>query len=404
MPATVPKRRKINHFEVIRSKPAAEQPIYINISGLQFETRQATLNRWPETLLGNEVKRAEFFCNISQEYFFDRHRESFSSILFFYQSSGKLCRPQDVNFKVFLDECQFFQLPRWAVTDMKRKECGIIQDEVLKELETKKQRTIPNLRKRIWEFLERPSSSKSAMFFAYWYLFLLLCSVFLNCAKSVHQSHHIKARHHAAWETVDIVINVYFLAEFILRLVIAPDKRAFFQRTLVWIDFIALATFIPTIHAQARDDPVAMFFAPFQTFRVLRVFYVARMLPGVNKTAILFKSSMEDFQMFVMCLLIFVIFAGTLIYETEKKEDGTDFTSIPNSMYWATQTVITLGYGDIVPTTPVGKLFACAFILCCIPALSIPVLSILVKFSKFIDFMKTVNEGTEQTGSPNSFT
>ena len=390
------KRKKFNHFEVIRSKPSTIQRIYINISGLQFETRQATLNKWPDTLLGNEVKRAEFFCNITQQYFFNRHRESFSNILFFYQSSGKLRRPTDVDFKVFLDECHFFQIPRWAIESMKRTECGIIDEAVLKELAPPKQRTVPTLQKQAWDFLERPSSSKSAMMFAYWSLFLLLVSVFLNCAKSVQQSSYQETGHSNAWETVDIVVNVYFLAEFVVRLVISPNKKEFLFRTLVWIDLIALATFLPSITFDSRKSSIARFFAPFQMFRILRIFHVARMLPGLNNTAILIKGSMGDFQVFVICLLIYVIFAGALVYETEKKEEGTDFTSIPNAMYWATQTVITLGYGDIVPTSPLGKLFSSAFIFSCIPTLSIPALSIIVKFTNFMNFMKIVNEETDE--------
>ena len=278
---------------------------------------------------------------------------------------------------------------------MKRKEFGIIEDGVLEDIDpATKQRTTRTFRKRVRNFLERPSSSKWAMVFAYCYLFLLLVSVFLNCAKSVYQSQNVK-RHYDVWEILDIIINAYFLGEFLLRLFVTPEKKTFFQSKLVWIDFIALVTFIPTIHVQddiSKNNTIALFFAPFQMFRVLRIFHVARMLPGLNRTAILIKSSMGDFQMFVMCLLVFVLFAGTLIYEIEKKEEGTDFTSIPISMYWAVQTVITLGYGDLVPSTSLGKLFACSFILCCIPSLSIPVLSILVKFSNFVDFMKTLNE------------
>lgn len=322
------KRKRINHFDVIRCKPSSPcVPLYINISGLIFETRQTTLSKWPDTLLGNEVKRAEFFCNTRQQYFFNRHRQSFSSILFFYQSCGKLCRPHDVDLKVFIDECNFFQLPRWAICNLKRKEFGIIEDQVLQEIDPAKQRNMASLRKRVRDFLERPSSSKSAMVFAYWYLLLLLVSVFLNCAKSVYQSPSRENRNHAAWETVDIIINAYFLAEFLLRLFISPEKKTFFQSKLVWIDFIALVTFIPTIHVQddmPNNNTIALFFAPFQMFRVLRVFHVARMLPGLNRTAILIKSSMGDFQMFVMCLLVFVLFAGTLMYEMEKKV-GTRF-------------------------------------------------------------------------------
>merc|ERR1712183_952529 len=79
-------------------------PLCINISGLRFETKKKTLGRFPDTLLGNHMKLSTYFCSPRNEYFFQRHRASFPSILFFYQSGGKLYRPQDVSLKLFLDE------------------------------------------------------------------------------------------------------------------------------------------------------------------------------------------------------------------------------------------------------------------------------------------------------------
>ena len=42
----------------------------------------------PDTLLGDKERRQEFYDDEGKEYFFDRHRESFPAILYFYQSDG----------------------------------------------------------------------------------------------------------------------------------------------------------------------------------------------------------------------------------------------------------------------------------------------------------------------------
>ena len=53
-----------------------------------FRTYEETLDRKPDTLLGNPERRKEFYHDEEKEYFFDRHRESFSAVLWFYQSDG----------------------------------------------------------------------------------------------------------------------------------------------------------------------------------------------------------------------------------------------------------------------------------------------------------------------------
>ena len=59
--------------------------VVINVSGLRFETRASTLDRFPNTLLGDSCKRDRYYDRLRNEYFFDRDRTSFDSILYYYQ-------------------------------------------------------------------------------------------------------------------------------------------------------------------------------------------------------------------------------------------------------------------------------------------------------------------------------
>lgn len=81
----------------------------INVSGLRFQTRKSTLNRFPSTLLGSS-DREKYINPKTSEYFFDRHRESFETILYFYQSNGLLCLPATLNPDIFIEEVRFFRL------------------------------------------------------------------------------------------------------------------------------------------------------------------------------------------------------------------------------------------------------------------------------------------------------
>ena len=53
--------------------------IRVNVSGQYFEFRREVLARHPDTLLGNEDKRRQFYDAKRREYFFDRHRPSFEA-------------------------------------------------------------------------------------------------------------------------------------------------------------------------------------------------------------------------------------------------------------------------------------------------------------------------------------
>jgi len=66
--------------------------VIINVSGLRFETRMSTLDRFPDTLLGDSRKRDKYYDRLRNEYFFDRDRTSFDSILYYYQVTKLIIR------------------------------------------------------------------------------------------------------------------------------------------------------------------------------------------------------------------------------------------------------------------------------------------------------------------------
>ncbi len=68
-------------------------------------------------------------------------------------------------------------------------------------------------------------------------------------------------------------------------------------------------------------------------------------------------------MVFLAFVLVAVTISGTVMYVVEKGGETNQFTSIPESMYWAIVTMTTVGYGDIVPHTVVGKMISAALIL-----------------------------------------
>jgi hypothetical protein len=78
-----------NNINTLLQKLEDTEIITINISGLRFQTQTNTLEQYPESVLGHPLKRSAYYNVDANEYFFDRHRGSFESILYIYQSCGK---------------------------------------------------------------------------------------------------------------------------------------------------------------------------------------------------------------------------------------------------------------------------------------------------------------------------
>jgi len=105
-----------------KSDSQTHSRIVINVSGSHFETLKSTLERYPNTLLGDCRRRSLFYDKKRDEYFFDRHRLCFESILYYYQSHGRLRRPQNVPLDTFLEEITFFDLGSNALEQVQQAE------------------------------------------------------------------------------------------------------------------------------------------------------------------------------------------------------------------------------------------------------------------------------------------
>ena len=94
-----------------------------------------------------------------------------------------------------------------------------------------------------------------------------------------------------------------------------------------------------------------------RVLRLLRLFKLTRYSPALGALLdVIQKESDALLSAFVVLLMMLVISAGG-IYLLENELQPETFGSMPNSMWWAIVTLTTVGYGDVVPITTMGKMF-----------------------------------------------
>ncbi len=112
-----------------------------------------------------------------------------------------------------------------------------------------------------------------------------------------------------------------------------------------------------------------------RTFRIVSIFKLARYSRYSKSLDQLWRVLFHKREVFVIMIffLIFVVlFSSTLLYLIEYPVQPDKFSSIPAAMWWAMMTVTTVGYGDMVPVTPLGKFIGSLFTVAGVLVLALP--------------------------------
>lgn len=377
--------------------------IVINISGLKFETHLHTLQTFPNTLLGNPMKRNRFYDSLRNEYFFDRNRPSFDAVLYYYQSGGRLRRPVNVPMDVFMEEIKFYELGEEAI-DKYREDEGYNKEEVKVLPENEFQR-------KVWLLFEYPESSTSARCVAILSVFVIVLSIVIFCVETLPHFKYYKLINKTLqsdlhpqieFEEDDIpkftepffVIEtcciVWFTFELLVRFASSPRKLDFFKNIMNLIDIVAIMPYFITLGTALVDDTrrsnqstSLALLRVIRLVRVFRIFKLSRHSTGLQILGQTLKASTRELGLLIFFLLICVILFSSAVYFAEADCDQTLFRSIPDAFWWAVVTMTTVGYGDMHPVTIWGKLVGSLCAIAGVLTIALPVPVIVSNFNYF---------------------
>lgn len=158
---------------------------------------------------------------------------------------------------------------------------------------------------------------------------------------------------------IQFVFLIFFTLEYILRCYIAPKRRSYILSFYGIIDLLAiLPAFLGFFFAQRSFFPI------IRILRLLRLFSIFKMGRYMDESGVLLKAlkaSKVKISVFLITIIFIVIIVGSLMFVIEGPQNG--FNNIPESMYWSVVTISTVGYGDISPQTPIGKIIASSLML-----------------------------------------
>ncbi|MDO4896676.1 MAG: ion transporter [Moraxella sp.] len=153
-----------------------------------------------------------------------------------------------------------------------------------------------------------------------------------------------------------------FATEYLIKLWTIAEKNSpkSWKTRLKWLfsfnAIIDLLAILPLLLQMTGTDLRFL-----RAFLLLRLFKLTRYFESLRILLVVIEKERGSFWTVIFILMLLIFLSASGIYLMEYNAQPTEFNSIPHAMWWAVVTLTTVGYGDVTPITPLGKLLG-AFI------------------------------------------
>ncbi len=208
------------------------------------------------------------------------------------------------------------------------------------------------IRHKLYTILESNTGSRVDNYF-------LTTLIVLNVTAAVIETLAYMHTYEQFFRWFEIFSITIFTAEYLLRMWAAPEDPEHSHPVWGRIHYILSPLSLIDLFA------ILPFYLPFlgidlrflRLLRLLRIFKLARYSSALQTIGRIFWLKRNELLLTLFSTLVLLVFSSSIVYHVENEAQPEAFSSIPAAMWWGVATVTTVGYGDIYPATPFGKLF-----------------------------------------------
>lgn len=168
---------------------------------------------------------------------------------------------------------------------------------------------------------------------------------------------------HKRFADISVLIELLcvgvFTGEYLLRLwSITADPRyahPVLGRLRYAVTPMALVDLAAILPAYLTSASHLLTLRSLRLVRIFRVFKLARYSTAMRTLGGALASKREEITVVLFVLTLLLVIAASMMYYVENEAQPQAFSSIPAAMWWGVATLTTVGYGDVYPTTPLGK-------------------------------------------------
>ena len=207
-------------------------------------------------------------------------------------------------------------------------------------------------------------------------LLVILLSILLVMLESIES---IGTKYAYILDVAEWVITILFSIEYIARIISVEKPKTYVFSFYGIIDLLSTIPKYISLFVLGTHSLVAL-----RALRLLRVFRILKLTRFIGESANFgkaLKRSRAKIAVFISFVIVLCIILGTVMYLVESNE-GSGFTSIPRSVYWAIVTLTTVGYGDIAPITALGQFIASLIMILGYGIIAIPTGIVTSEMSK----------------------
>ncbi len=222
-----------------------------------------------------------------------------------------------------------------------------------------------NWKFRLHEIIYEADTTAGKLFDVILFIFIL-ASVLLVALESVSS---LDAKYHKFFNIAEWVITILFTLEYFGRIIAIKKPTKYIFSFYGIIDLLSTIPKYLSLLFVGTHALVAL--RALRLLRIFRILKLARYVGASNRLMVALRASKAKIAVFLFFIVILAVILGTIMYLVES-EQGSGFTSIPRSIYWAIVTLTTVGYGDIAPATPLGQLIASVIMIMGYGIIAIP--------------------------------